>query len=137
MVEISTPEIIGQYNPIWGLPGGDGSVVKNPSAMQELQEIPGSGRSPEEGHGNSLQYSCLENPMDKGVWWVTVHRVTKSWPQLKQISTHNQFLYFFYFYFIIQILERKSGPASLSICHSEDHVRLIGSDKYILVKCFD
>ena len=40
--------------------------------------IPGSGRSPGEGHGNPLQYSCLENPMDGGEWWVTVHRVAES-----------------------------------------------------------
>ena len=80
--------------PIWGLPGGDSSRIKNPSVMQELQEIPGSGRSPEEGHGNSLQYSCLENPMDKGVWRVTVHRITKSWPQLQQISMNNPILVF-------------------------------------------
>ena len=38
---------------------------------------PWSGRSPREGHGNPLQYSCLENPMDRGAWWTTVHRVTK------------------------------------------------------------
>ena len=41
--------------------------------------IPGSGRSPGEENGNPLQYSCLENPMDRGAWWATVHRVTKSW----------------------------------------------------------
>ena len=41
--------------------------------------IPGSGRSPGEGHGNPLQYSCLGNPMDRGAWQVTVHGVTKSW----------------------------------------------------------
>ena len=40
--------------------------------------IPGSGRSPGGGHGNPLQYSHLENPLDREVWWVTVHRVTKS-----------------------------------------------------------
>ena len=40
--------------------------------------IPDLGRSPGGGYGNPLQYSCLENPMDRGVWWVTVHRVTKS-----------------------------------------------------------
>jgi len=40
--------------------------------------IPGSGRSPGEGNGNPLQYSCLENPMDRGAWWATVHGVTKS-----------------------------------------------------------
>ena len=40
--------------------------------------IPGLGRSPGEGNGNPLQYSCLENPMDGGAWWATVHQVTKS-----------------------------------------------------------
>ena len=44
--------------------------------------IPGSGRSPEEGNGNSLQYSCLENPMDRGAWWATIHGVTKSQTRL-------------------------------------------------------
>ena len=44
--------------------------------------IPGSGRSPGEGNDNSLQYSCLENPLDGGAWWATVHRVPKSWMQL-------------------------------------------------------
>ena len=48
--------------------------------------IPGSGRSPGGGHGNPLQYSCLENPMDR-VWRAIVHRVTKSWTRLKQLST--------------------------------------------------
>ena len=41
--------------------------------------IPGSGRSPGGGHGNSLQYCCLENPMDRGAWWATVHRVAESY----------------------------------------------------------
>ena len=44
---------------------------------------PGSGRFPGEGNGNPLQYSCLENPMDRGAWWATVHEVVKS---LKQQS---------------------------------------------------
>ena len=43
----------------------------------DMGSIPGSGRSPGEGNGNSLQYSCLENSMDRGAWWATVHRVTK------------------------------------------------------------
>ena len=43
---------------------------------------------PEERNGNPLQYSSLENPMDRGAWWATVHRVTKSWTGLKQLSTH-------------------------------------------------
>ena len=41
--------------------------------------IPESGKSPGEEHGNTLQYSCLENSMDRGAWWVTDHRVAKSW----------------------------------------------------------
>ena len=40
------------------------------------------------GHGNPLQYSCLENPIDRGAWWVTVHEVIKSWTWLKQLSMH-------------------------------------------------
>ena len=45
----------------------------------DLGLIPGLGRSPEGGHGNPLQYFCLENPMDRGAWQATVHGVTKSW----------------------------------------------------------
>ena len=44
--------------------------------------IPGSGKSPGKGNGNPLQYSCLENPMDRGAWWATVHGVSKGQPQL-------------------------------------------------------
>ena len=51
--------------------------------------IPGLGRSPGEGDGNPFQYSCLENPMDRGAWWATVHGVTKSWTRL---NTHSQTL---------------------------------------------
>ena len=50
--------------------------------------IPGLGRSPGGGHGNPLQYSCLEYPMDRGAWWATVHGVTKSQTWLMQLSTH-------------------------------------------------
>ena len=50
--------------------------------------IPGSGRSPGGGHDNPLQYSCLENPMDRGDWWAMAHRVAKSWTQLSQLNTH-------------------------------------------------
>ena len=57
-------------------------VVKNLPAnagdIRDIGSIPGSGRSPGGGHGNLLQYSCLENPMDRGTWWDAVHRVTKS-----------------------------------------------------------
>ena len=47
-------------------------------AMQETCLIPGSGRSPREGNGNPLQYSCLENSLDRGAWWATFHGLTKS-----------------------------------------------------------
>ena len=47
--------------------------------------IPESGRAPGGGHGNPLQYFCLKNPMDRGAWWGTVHKVAKSWTRL---STH-------------------------------------------------
>ena len=60
----------------------DGPVVKNRSAKAEdlgdVDWIPGSGRSPGRGHGYPLQYSCLENPMDRGAWRAIVHGVTKS-----------------------------------------------------------
>ena len=52
--------------------------------------IPGSARSPREGHGNPFQYSCLENPMDRGAWQSTVHKVTNSQTQLKQLNTHTR-----------------------------------------------
>ena len=50
--------------------------------------IPGSGRSPGEDHDNPLQYFCLENPMDRGAWWATVHGVTKSWTRLSNWHFH-------------------------------------------------
>ena len=58
-----------------GFPGG--SVVKNLPANVDVSLIPGSGRSPGERNSNPLQYSCLGNPRDRGVWQATVHRVTK------------------------------------------------------------
>ena len=61
-------------------------MVKNPPAnagdVRDLGSIPGSGRSPGGRNGNPLQYSCLENSKDRGPWWATVHRVTKSQTQL-------------------------------------------------------
>ena len=72
-------------SPSLGFPTG--SVVKNPPACaSDLGSNPGSGRSPGEGNGNPLQHSCLENSMDRGTWWATVHGVSKSWTWLS-IST--------------------------------------------------
>ena len=64
----------------WGCFPGD-LAVKNPPALQrhgDAVSIPGSGRSTGGGNGNPLQYSCLENPTDRGAWWATVHRVAKA-----------------------------------------------------------
>ena len=58
-------------------------MVENPPANAgEAGSIPGSGRSPGGENGNPLQYSCLENPMDRGAWWATVQRVAESQTQL-------------------------------------------------------
>ena len=67
-------------------------ALKNPPSdagnIEDISLKPGLGRSPEDGHGNPPQHSCLENPMNRGAWWATVHRVTKSWTRLKQLSMH-------------------------------------------------
>ena len=69
-------------------------MVKNPPAnagdIRDTGLIPGLGRSPGGGHGNPLQYSCLENPMDRGAWWATFQGATKSPTRLKQLSTHTK-----------------------------------------------
>ena len=74
-------------------------MVKNPSAnagdARDAGSIPGSGKCPGGGHGNPLQYSCLDNPMNRGAWWATVHGVAKSQAQLsrhtciKQVTNKN------------------------------------------------
>ena len=67
---------------IWGFPCG--AVVKNLLAdardARDAGSVPGSGRSPGEGNGNPLQYSCLENSMDRGAWQAAVHEITKGSP---------------------------------------------------------
>ena len=66
-------------------------MVKNLPAIWETWvpgSIPGLGRSPGEGNGNPLQYSRLENPMDRGAWWATIHGVADSQTLLKRPSTH-------------------------------------------------
>ena len=67
-------------------------VVKSlPASAEDIRVAgsnPGFGRSPGEGLGHPLQYSCLENPKDRGAWWAILHRVTKSLTRLKRLSTH-------------------------------------------------
>ena len=70
---------------ICGFPGGSEDKVSACNAG-DLGSIPGLGRYPGEGNGNSLQYSCLENPMDRGAWRATVHRVEKSQTRLSDFT---------------------------------------------------
>ena len=67
-------------------------VVKNPLAnagnIRDVSLIPGSGRSPGGGHSNPFQYSCLENSMDRGLWWSTVHRVAKKSDMTEHAHTY-------------------------------------------------
>jgi len=74
------------------------------------------GRSPGEGNGNPLQYSCLENPMDGGAWWATVHRVTKSWTRLSNFTftfTHT------HTHKIAEVLYSSISPASVASFYSK------------------
>ena len=68
-----------------GFPGGTSG---NAGDIRDVGSIPGPGRNPGQGNGNLLQYSGLENPMDRGAQHAAVHRVTKSQTQLKQLSAH-------------------------------------------------
>ena len=80
----------------WG--GGGGGFPSGTSGkehardLRDMGSIPGSGRCPGGGHGNPLQYSCLENSMDRGAWWATVHSAVKSQAQLKRLRTFTRVL---------------------------------------------
>ena len=65
------------------------TLPPNAEYIRDVGSSPVLGRSPGGGHGSILQYSCLENPMDRGSWRATVHRVAKSWTQVKQLSMHD------------------------------------------------
>ena len=71
--------------PSMGFPGGSDNK-ESACNLGDLGSIPGSGRSPGEGQGNPLQYSCLKNPMDEGERWATVHSVAKSQTQLSDLT---------------------------------------------------
>ena len=83
-----------------GFPGGS-EVKASASNAGDLGLIPGSGRSPGEGNGNPLQYSFLGNPMDRGAWWATVHRVAKSQTRLSDFTS--SLLYVLYVQYILRI----------------------------------
>ena len=99
--ESDMTEQLSTHMILLGFPGGTSG--KEPALPMQVDitdpsSIPGLGRSPGGGYGNPFQYSCLENPMDRGAWQGSVHRVTKSWTQLKQLTpmhTHMILLSFF------------------------------------------
>ena len=70
-----------------GFPGGSNGKESACNAG-DPGAVPGSGRYPGKGRGNPLQYSCLENSMDRGAWQITVHRVAKSWTLLNDFHFH-------------------------------------------------
>ena len=79
-ISLTSPVLTGR-----GFPGGSEDKASACNAG-DSGSIPGLGRSPGEGNGNQLQYSCLENPMDRGAWQVTVHRVANSQTQLSDFT---------------------------------------------------
>ena len=75
--------------------------------MKEIRDessVPESGRSPGGRHGNPLQCSCLENPMDRGAWWATVHRVAKSQTWLEWLSMQAYIKYIYIYIYVISNL---------------------------------
>ena len=94
-------------------PGG--SMVKNPPANAgDVGSIPGTGRSPGGGNGNPLQYSCLENPMDRGACQATVHGVTKSWIQLSDFTFIFMLNYLIILIEVLNISKRSPEKKKLS-----------------------
>ena len=102
LTSLMSPVLVGEFfttSTTWGINKGrsfenefwmdfpGGSEVKSSACNAgDLGSIPGSGRSPGEGNGNPLQYSCLENPRDGGAWWATVHGIAKSWTRLSNLT---------------------------------------------------
>ena len=97
-------------SPLWAFPGG--ASGKEPACQhkrcQRHGSVPRLERSPGGGHGNPLQYSCLENPMDRGTWQAIVHRVAKSQTGLKHLSTSTS-----------SPISKKAEPRVQSILDSE------------------
>ena len=81
------------FDDIKGFPSGSDSRESACNAG-DLGLIPGSERSPGEGNGNPLQYSCLENSMGRGAWWDTVCGITKSWTGIATNINQNYYIYF-------------------------------------------
>ena len=86
-----------------GFPGGSEDKASACNAG-DPGSMPGLGRSPGEGNGNPLQYSCLENPMDRGAWQATVHRVAKSQTQLSDFTSLHFIVHWGYYIYVFVFL---------------------------------
>ena len=69
------------------------NLPANAGGIRDVGSVPGSGRFPEEGHGNPLQYSCVENSLDRGAWWATVHGVAKNQTRLSNFHSWKLLVY--------------------------------------------
>ena len=79
-------------------------MIKNaPASAGDVGSMPGWGRSPGEGNGNSLQYSCLGNLVNRGAWWATVHGVSKNWTQLN--NNNNTTAKLIYQIYILKVIK--------------------------------
>ena len=96
-----------------GFPGGS-EVKASACDVGDLGLIPGSGRSPGEGNGNPLQYSCLENPMDRGAWQATVHGVAKSQTRM------SNFTFTFHFHALEKAMATHSSVLAWRILGTEE-----------------
>ena len=105
-------------------------VIKNLPAnagdIRDVGSIPESGRSPGGGHSNPLQYFCLENPMDRGAWWMTVHGVVKNWTRLKRLSTaHTRHCYLFCVDIISETIKGRPTHRTQSLKHYHPNITII------------
>jgi len=118
---------LSQTNTSCGLPGG--SVVKNLPANTghagDMSSISGLRRSSGEGDGNPLQYSCLGNPMERGAWWATVHRVTKSRTWLSNWTTTNNNKTFHKYHHLKILTIFFKGSESLSLGKEDFSLRFL------------
>ena len=98
----------------------------------DLGSIPGSGRSPGEGNGNPLQYSCLENPIDRGAWWAAVHGVAKSRTQLSDFTS----LYFFFIIILVLYYYLSTKKIPKDLCLKQTHTHISLSHTHIMLSGF-
>ena len=94
-----------------GFPG-DSDGKESAYSVGDPSLIPGSGRSSGEGNGNPFQYSCLENPMDGGAWWATVHEIAKSWTWLSDFTSSICIIAIIFMLEIVHNKKSRSGTST-------------------------